>query len=68
MVAITDGLVYHTKQKKTKVASFFALFNINKQKRRASFNKATKRTETKSFVYKTNINKQKRRASFAKPT
>ena len=56
------------KQKKTRVASFFALFNINKRKRRASFTKATKRTETKSFVYKTNINKQKQRPSFTKPT
>ena len=73
-----DRLVYHKQSKKTKAAWLFALFNMNKQKRRASFNKSIekgelciqiqhKQTETNSFVYKTKINKQKQTALFTKP-
>ena len=53
------------KQIKIKVTLFSVLFNINKQKQRALFNKAAK---TKTFVCKTNKNKQKQIALFTKFT
>ena len=77
MLSKTKGLIHHRQREKTKVASFVALFYINKLKRRALFTKSYKKNlclqnqlkqkEKKTFVYEINMQKQKRRASFTKP-
>ena len=56
----TDGLVYHKQSEKKKSALFLAFFDINKQKQRALFIKATETKRNEELCLQNQKNKELR--------